>query len=283
MTASRKALGITSFLVLAFGIAWGSWELLLPKNGGGALGLAAVPGAFAPAIATFIVRKWITREGFSDAGLGLHPEHWGYYLFAWLLPVPVLAFIVWSAGALGFAQPDFSMLKGLTEAGAVVPPALAPKVWYIAPLGTFATALIAIPVLFGEEFGWRGYLQLRLFDTRPTLAAISTGIIWGLWHLPILLRGYEYRGDRSLLAITVFCVAAVLFAIIFGWLRRKSGSIWVTSLAHSATNAIGGSLSVLWFPNATNALFVLYGGVLSFIPLASLCVWIILRDAAAED
>lgn len=282
MTASRKALGIASFLALAFGIAWGSWELLLPKNGGGTLGLAAVPGAFAPAIATFVVRKWITREGFRDAGLGLHLEHWIYYPIAWLLPVPVLVFIVWSAGALGFGHPDFSMLKGLAQAGATVPPAFAPKAWYILPLGTFVTALIATPVLFGEEFGWRGYLQLRLFGTRPTLAAITTGIIWGLWHLPILLRGYEYHGDRSLSAITVFCVAAVLFAIIFGWLRRRSGSIWVTSLAHSATNAVGGSLTVLWFPNASNALFVLYGGILSFVPLGLLCAWIIVRDARAR-
>lgn len=282
MTTSRKALGVASYLALAFGIAWGSWELLLPKNGGGTLGLAAVPGAFAPAIATFVVRKWITREGFHDAGLGLHREHWIYYLVAWLLPVPVLAFIVWSAGALGFAQPDFSMVKGLMQAGATVSPAFAQKAWYVVPLGTFATALVATPVLFGEEFGWRGYLQLRLFGTRPTLAAVATGIIWGLWHLPILVRGYEYHGDRSLMAITVFCVAAVFFAIIFGWLRRRSGSIWVTSLAHSATNAVGGSLSVLWFPNATNAVFVLYGGILSFIPLGLLCLWIVVSDARAR-
>jgi len=283
MSVSRTALGVISYLALAFGIAWGSWELLLPKNGGGTLGLSAVPGAFAPAIATFVVRKWITREGFRDAGLGLHLEHWRYYLIAWFIPVPVLAFIVWSAGAFGFGQPDFSMLAGLAQAGAKLSPAFAQKAWYVVPLGTFATALIATPVLFGEEFGWRGYLQLRLFGTRPTLAAIATGIIWGLWHLPIILRGYEFRGDRSLAAITVFCVCTVLISIIFGWLRRRSGSIWVTSLAHSATNAVGGSLAMLWFPHATNVLFVMYGGILSFVPLGLLCVWIIVREARARE
>ena len=283
MTAGRTALGVASFLLLAFGIAWGSWEVLLPENGGGTLGLSAVPGAFAPAIATFIVRKWITREGFRDAGLGLHLEHWGTYLIAWLIPVPVLAFIVWSASAFGLGQPDFSMLTGLAQLGTKLSPTFAQKAWYVVPLGSFATALIATPVLFGEEFGWRGYLQLRLFGTRPTLAAIVTGIIWGLWHLPIILRGYEFQGDRSLAAIAVFCAFAVLISIIFGWLRRRSGSIWVTSLAHSATNAIGGSLAMLWFPGAANVLFVMYGGILSFVPLGLLCVWIIVRDARASE
>src|SRR5271155_33490 len=102
MTTSRTALGVTSFLVLAFGIAWGSWALLLPKTGGGGTyQLAIIPGAFAPAIATFIVRKWITREGFADAGLGLHLRSWPYYLIAWLLPIVVLVFIAVSAPALG--------------------------------------------------------------------------------------------------------------------------------------------------------------------------------------
>jgi membrane protease YdiL (CAAX protease family) len=282
-TASRTALGVISFLVLSFGIAWGSWELLLPKNGGGTLGLGSVPGAFAPAIATFIVRKWITREGFGDAGLGLHLDHWGSYLIAWLIPVPVLAFIAWSAGAFGFGHPDFSMLTGLAQLGSKPSPAFAQNAWCAVPLITFVTAPLAAPILFGEEFGWRGYLQLRLFGTRPTLAAVATGIIWGLWHLPIIRRGYEFHGDRSLGAIAVFCVCTVLISIIFGWLRRRSGSIWVTSVAHAATNIVGGTLTSLWFPGAANMLFVMYGGILSFIPLGLLCVWIVARDARARE
>ena len=281
MSASRTALGVVSFLVLAFGIAWGSWALLLPKTGGGTYQLALIPGAFAPAIATFIVRKWITREGFADAGLGLHIRSWPYYLIAWFLPIVVLAFIAVSAPALGLGVPDFSMKAGLVQLGAYK--TFGAAAWYAVPLVALINAPIMAPVLFGEEFGWRGYLQLRLFGDKPTLAAIATGIIWGLWHLPILLRGYEFHGDSSLAAIVVFCVCTVLIAIIFGWLRRQSGSIWVTSVAHAATNVIGGTLTALWFPGATNALFVNYGGILSWVPLGLLCVWIVVRDARARE
>ncbi|HTW35476.1 MAG TPA: type II CAAX endopeptidase family protein [Rhizomicrobium sp.] len=275
MSAGRTALGITSFLVLAFGIAWGSWALLLPKTGGVLFQLSLLPGAFAPAIATLIVRKWITREGFADAGLGLHPKNWRYYLIGWFLPFVVLAFIAASAPMLGFAAPDFSMKTELVQLGAYK--AFGAASWYAVPLAALVNAPIVSPLLFGEEFGWRGYLQLRLFGSRPTLAAVATGIIWGLWHLPIILRGYEFHGDSSTAAIAVFCVCTVLISIIFGWLRRQSGSVWATSLAHAATNAIGGSITTLWFPGAANALFLIYGGILSWMPLGLLSVWIIAR------
>ena len=53
-------------------------------------------------------------------------------------------------------------------------------------------AVLMTPLLWGEEFGWRGYLQLRLFPGRPVSAAIATGLIWAVWHYPLTLRGYDY-------------------------------------------------------------------------------------------
>jgi hypothetical protein len=49
--------------------------------------LAALPGGFAPAIAAIVVRKWITREGFADAGLRIDLSKWPYYIVACLLPL----------------------------------------------------------------------------------------------------------------------------------------------------------------------------------------------------
>jgi membrane protease YdiL (CAAX protease family) len=285
-TRGRDALGIVSFLILAFGLAWIPWMLLLPHSAPGnlrAFELAALPGAFAPALATFIVRKWITREGFADAGLGLHLRKWPYYLIAWFLPFPVLVFIVFAAPMIGAGHADLSMTHGLASLApdAHIPPAITSKLWFIMPLQATISAPFLAPGLFGEEFGWRGYLQLRLFASRPTLAAVATGIIWGLWHLPIILRGYEFPGD-PVIATAAFCVGTVLIAIIFGWLREKSGSVWVTSLAHSATNGMGGSLAMLMFPNPAMRIVVGYLGYLSWIPLGLLCVWIVVARARRD-
>jgi hypothetical protein len=135
-------------------------------------------------------------------------------------------------------------------------------------------ALVATPILWGEEFGWRGYLQIRLLGHRPLLAAVSTGLIWGVWHYPINLRGYNYP-DQPILGLFVFPVGAILLSIIFGWLRLRIGSVWSASLAHSATNAIGGSLTMLLFMGGPNWISVSYLGLLGWVPLGALCAWIV--------
>jgi hypothetical protein len=62
--------GVAWFLGLAFGAAWLwfgiVWLLHVPLNPpAGQLIL------FAPAAAAIVVRKWVTREGFADAALGM--------------------------------------------------------------------------------------------------------------------------------------------------------------------------------------------------------------------
>src|SRR5208337_2435942 len=74
--------------------------------------IALFVGAFAPAVAASIVRKWITREGFADAGLRLNLRQWPYYVVAWLLPLLVVGCIVVLAPLLGVGKADFSFARG---------------------------------------------------------------------------------------------------------------------------------------------------------------------------
>jgi membrane protease YdiL (CAAX protease family) len=146
-------------------------------------------------------------------------------------------------------------------------------------------AIFVAPILFGEEFGWRGYLQPRLFPQSPVLSAVVTGIIWAYWHLPLNLRGGNFPDDPRLGALVMFPVGAILLSIIFGWLVLKTGSIWSSSLAHAATNSIGGGLFVILFGGGANFLFVSYVGLLGWIPLGVLSAWIVLTgqlSAATE-
>jgi hypothetical protein len=71
----------------------------------------------------------------------------------------------------------------------------------------------------------------------------------------------------------------VLMAYIFGWIGARSGSIWASSLAHSATNSIGG-LSLLWFAGAQGPVVIGYAGLLAIPPLATVCVCLFLADRA---
>ncbi len=158
--------------------------------------------------------------------------------------------------------------------GATVPSPPA-YIWFVLPFQLVIGALIGALLSWGEEFGWRGYLQLRLFGDRPLLAAVATGIIWGVWHYPVNLRGYNFP-DQPLIGLVVFPVGTILLSIIFGWLRLRTGSVWAASLAHAATNSIGGSITLLLFMGGANWIYVSYLGLLGWIPLGTVCAWIII-------
>ncbi len=285
-TANMGNSGCVVYLLISFGLAWLLWEIPL-RTGLSAdnplFQLAVLPGALAPAVAAIVVRKWVTREGFADAGLGLNLRQWRYYLVGWSLPLLAVSVIVLFAISLGVSSPDFTMeraLKELLPEGSM-PPTLPPLIFVVLPVQFMITALVATPILWGEEFGWRGYLQVRLLGHRPLVAAVVTGVIWGLWHLPLNLRGYNFP-DQPMLGMFVFTVSAIMLSIIFGWLRVRTGSIWSASLAHAATNAVGGSLTVLLFMGGPNWILVSYVGVLAWAPLGALCAWIALTGQLRE-
>src|SRR4051794_10542726 len=95
VTAHKR--GVVAFLLIAFGATWA--YLFTARY---ALGLSIVnplvqlPMGFAPAIAAIVVRRWVTREGFADAGLRLGKTRLPY-LAAWIGP------FVFVAVALGAA------------------------------------------------------------------------------------------------------------------------------------------------------------------------------------
>ena len=280
LTLDADKKGVAVFLLIAFGLAWILWEVTImvgPSARDPLFQLAILPGALSPAVAAVIVRKWVTREGFSDAGLKLNMHRWRYYLAAWALPLIVVTVIVLLASTMGTSDPDFSMKRAIWQLGppGTVAPPLPDGIFAVVVIQSMITAVVVTPILWGEEFGWRGYLQLRLLGDRPLTAAVATGVIWSLWHLPLNLRGYNFP-DQPVLGMLVFTVSAIMLSIIFGWLRMKTGSIWSASLGHSATNAIGGSLTLLLFIGAPNWIFVSYVGILGWIPLGILCVWIVL-------
>jgi membrane protease YdiL (CAAX protease family) len=132
-----------------------------------------------------------------------------------------------------------------------------------------------MPIHFGEEFGWRGYLQLRLFPQKPVMSAVVTKLIWAVWHYPATLRGYDFPDHPILGSLFVFPAATILLSIIFGWLRLKSGSTWAPSLAHSATNVFGASTLLFLFGGGLNSVLISYLGLLARIPLGALSAWIV--------
>jgi hypothetical protein len=80
----------------------------------------------------------------------------------------------------------------------------------------------------------------------------------------------------------VFPIIGVLLSTIWAWLRKKTGSVWVCCLAHGATNSVGSLIVVSLFYGGTNWTLVSYFGVLGWIPLGAICLWLIARGEFAR-
>ncbi|MGW0431746.1 CPBP family intramembrane glutamic endopeptidase [Micromonospora sp. NPDC003197] len=263
MTAQRK--GLPVFLAISFGGAWSyllvarlvfDWSLVNA--------LVQLPFAFAPAIAAVVVRRWVTREGFGDAGLALRlRQGWCYYLIAWLGPLLLVAATVGLAGALGLWDGDLSSLDELA-------PGLP---GWAAVLALMAGVLLLTPFYWGEEFGWTSYLRLRIFVDRPLLSVTVTGLIWAVWHYPLAFLGY-IEFDNVLLGLLVWTVSFLCQEMILAWLRLRSDSIWAPSLAHAGNNMV---LSML------TGMLLAGGGkideigliLLTAVPMAAICGWLL--------
>lgn len=219
--------GVIAFLLITFGISWSSWFVERLVFGWSLVNpLAQLPGAFAPAIAAVVVRKWITREGFGDAAFA--PKFraaWRWYLVAWLGPFAVTAAALAVAAGLGLWRPDLSPLGGLL---------------LILPILT----IVLVPVYWGEEFGWTGYLRARLLPGRPLAAVLVTGLIWGVWHIPLAFLGY-IEFSNHLVALPIWTVFFVLQQIPLSWLYLASKTVWVPSLAHAGNNMVIGLITEL--------------------------------------
>jgi membrane protease YdiL (CAAX protease family) len=259
--------GVLTFLLIAFGLAWGGifmahfvLDLSLVNP------LVQLPIAFSPAIAAVIVRRWVTREGFGDAGLRPRVRTAGsYYLLAWIGPALVLAATIGLAVALGLYRLDLTPLRQLIPGVELAEPA--------GLLLVLGAPVLLLPLFWGEEFGWRSYLQQRVGGS-PLRATLVTGIIWAVWHYPAVFTDYSDYSS-PILGIATWTVLLIAQAIILAWLFLRSGSVWVPCLAHAGNNLVIGTLSSPLLTEG-GGLDPLTVDLLELIPLAAICAWILL-------
>lgn len=231
---------------------------------------------FTPALSVLIVNR-LTHERRS---LFLRPKfkrNLSRYALSWLLP-PLLAMV--GAGIYFLLFPAqfqplasrFAANNSITELNAYWTQ-LIPVVLLAVLINPFGGLLPAL----GEELAWRGWLLPRLRDVLGTRKSIiTTSLIWGLWHAPIILLGYNYGTDHPLLGVLMQLWLCLIQGIILAWLQFKSDSVWTCALWHASLNGIdrytasvllsAGSVMPLIGPDLTG----LIGG-LGFVLAAVLC------------
>ncbi len=251
---------IAIYCVLAYALFWiPFFGVTLAGRGGNDPGawapILGILGPYSPLIAALLIRVAIAREGLGDAHLGIRRTPWHFWLIAVLLP------FFWNGVqdalqiALGFASVDWTkMTSGL----------------YRVPINLIGGMFIFI----GEEFGWRSYLLEKLRPLGRWKALLVSGVIWSLWHAPVLIiPGSIYTQERNLLGAGLTLLIFILMGFMVGWLYFESRSVWPCVLMHSYNNLIAFALfREAWTVNTEPTL--LQKALLAIGPI--LLVWVAL-------
>jgi membrane protease YdiL (CAAX protease family) len=171
-------------------------------------------------------------------------------------------------------DPTFSLIREqAARLGQPVPPPPPMGVAVLMALPAFVVApLVNMLAAIGEELGWRGYLWARLEPLGPRRAALLIGVIWGVWHAPLIAMGYNYP-ESPVLGPLLMVGFTVAYGVILAWLRARSGSVWPAALAHGAINAEAGAVAVFLTP--ASRLVGAPIGLVALLP-AALCAGLLL-------
>jgi membrane protease YdiL (CAAX protease family) len=165
---------------------------------------------------------------------------WGetkYQVRSWYIPLlySFIAYaIVWLFHFGAFGNPVYfdSLTKSMHLGGSP---------WISIVLGIVLTGtyglIRSVSSALGEEIGWRGFLVPELSKTTSfTATSLLSGIIWSVWHYPVLIFSDYNAGTPTWYGLTCFTVMVVSISFVFAWMRIKSGSLWTAAILHGSHN-----------------------------------------------
>jgi membrane protease YdiL (CAAX protease family) len=215
------------------------------------------------------------RETFARAGLsGAKPVLWllfaiGFALFYGLQTLLNIAFHL--------GEPvDVAQLMLQSLPGEEMPPL--PSTAFMLITGVQAVLLapfLALLISFGEEYGWRGYLQRELVKLGKVKGILLLGIIWGIWHAPVIMMGHNYPG-YPLAGVFLMTAYTVGLGFALSYAVFKSGSVLLASYLHALNNQVLSFLTVMVY-QPSDPVFSFGVGLYGLITLA-IVVLLILRD-----
>jgi membrane protease YdiL (CAAX protease family) len=225
---------------------------------------------FTPTLAVLIMMLVVTRDGYSKAGwatLGLHRlglRWWVVALIGPLIAISAIYGLVWSIGVAHPVVPD----------GLFTPAVLSSML--TSGLG------VSCAVAIGEEIGFRGYLLPRLMHLGATRALLLSGLLFAIWHLPLmLLTPFIPVLGNWLIMIPVLVLTLTGGGVFYGYLRLSSRSVWPGTLAHGGINWLFALFADLTVTASPVALAYLAGemGVLTLLVIGVAAGWLLYRLA----
>jgi membrane protease YdiL (CAAX protease family) len=272
---------VVPFLVLAYGLSWSIFAVAkwgLDVDGPIAWTVASALFMFGPAMSALILRRPLGLA-WRDLGVVFHSIRWKWMgiavLIALALP-PFAIFFNWVLGDLlhfqGFGHTALTkemlvaVLRGRLADAGVSAETIDGRAASIQTLPVNGPLLLVLMLLFGaiagctvnfiaamgEELGWRGMLSHSIQRLGLLRQVLFTGLVWGLWHAPLILEGHNYP-DHPRLGVAFMCLFTTVLALPLTWVRYRSGCVWAAGLLHGTVNAVA-SITGLFTQGASGML-----------------------------
>jgi len=287
------------FLMITFSLAWvtglviflrGGLEnspVVIPEIGfTEAHILMATTYMFSPAIAHILTRL-VTREGWQNTWLGFEfKQGWPFWLMAWF-GTPLLVAVGGLVYFVFFQQHFDPSLQIVNEMIAEYGPGTEEtqiSTGAIVAIQIFQGILLSpilnlIPV-FGEEFGWRAYLQPKLLPLGERKTYLIMGLIWGVWHAPVIAMGYNYSYDypgSPWAGVLLFIWVTFVLGTFFGWASLRAKSVWPAIIGHAVLNGTASAVLLFTQGEPNPLLGPLMSGLLGSLGFTLMTAWIFLR------
>ncbi len=229
---------VGAFLFLAFTISWiialllHILEIGLDSLGGS---ISVLLFMWGPAISGFIILRFWTEERFLTQlkkyfGFSGSKFNKRWILLAWLTPLGILFIML----GIGMLLPNVIFHADMQD--------MLISIVQLLIAGLTINALAA----FGEEFGWRAILLDEFSSLGFWKASLGIGVIWGIWHAPLILWGYYFPGNpvQGLMIMLVFTIS---FSHVFTYFTARSRNVLAPTFLHGSFNSLaplaGGTLT----------------------------------------
>jgi len=116
-----------------------------------------------------------------------------------------------------------------------------------------------------KELGYRGFWRSSIF----------IGVIWGVWHAPIILQGHNYP-EHPVIGVFMMIVWTILLAPIFSYVRLRAKSVIAAAIIHGSLNGTFG-LSIMVVKGG-NDLLIGVTGIAGFIVLLFVNIGLFIYD-----
>lgn len=275
-----------------------SWAMAAVAHWGFGMGADTPVGLMAFAmiymffpLITALVLQAIDKEKFNHTGLVNFKIKWSW-LVAWLLPVAMAGLCILVNGMMPGVELKYNAEQLINMGQApedqqelVREQMMKLPVWLMLVSTVFSGLIAGITinaiVAFGEEYGWRNYLVGALREVKFWKSALLIGIVWGIWHFPLILMGHNYPNEPRW-GVLLMVVMSILMGVIELYFVLKSKSMIVAAILHGTINALAGV--AIFFTLGGNDFLNGMTGLSGFIVMAVtiLCIWIYDKYIAKE-